>query len=71
MGPIAAKTYTGEVWQRSLRRVTFEPDYGRCGKVLVHGAFEPETDQTEIVISERRNSASHIALLENTIEKFP
>ena len=71
MGPIGAKTYPGEVWQRGVGRATFEPDYGRRGKVWVHGAFEPATGQAEIVISESRDSASHIALLEKIIEKFP
>ncbi len=71
MGPIGAKTYPGEVWQRGVGRATFEPDYGRRGKVWVHGAFEPATGQAEIVISESRDSASHIALLQKIIEKFP
>lgn len=71
MGPIAAKTYPGEVWQRGACCATLEPDYGRRGKVWVHGAFEPATGQAEIVISEHRDSASHIALLEKIIEKFP
>ena len=39
LDPIAVKTYPGEVWQSGLNRATFEPDYGRRGKVWVHGAF--------------------------------
>ena len=65
------KTYPGEVWQSGLNRATFEPDYGRRGKVWVHGAFEPATGQAEIVISPRRDTASHIQLIEKVIEKFP
>ena len=71
LGPIAAKTYPGEVWQSGLNRATFEPDYGRRGKVWVHGAFEPATGQAEIVISLRRDTASHIQLIEKVIKKFP
>ena len=65
------KTYPGEVWQSGLNRATFEPDYGRRGKVWVHGAFEPATGQAEIVISPRRDTASHLQLIEKVIEKFP
>ena len=71
MGPIAAKTYPGADWQPGLCRATYDPDYGRRGKVWVHGAFEPATGQAEIVISERRDSVSHLALIEKVIEKFP
>ena len=71
LGPIAVKTYPGEVWQSGLNRATFEPDYGRRGKVWVHGAFEPATGQAEIVISPRRDTASHLQLIEKVIEKFP
>ncbi len=71
MGPVSAKTYPGAVWQQGSHRATFELDYGRRGKVWVHGAFEPATGQAEIVISERRDSVSHIALIEQVIEKFP
>ena len=71
MGPVAVKTYPGAVWQPGLCRATFEPDYDRRGKVWVHGAFEPATGQAEIVISERRDSASHLALIEKVIEKYP
>ena len=71
MGPVAVKTYPGAVWQPGLDRATFDPDYGRRGKVWVHGAFEPATGQAEIVISERRDSVSHIALIEKVVEKFP
>ena len=71
MGPVAAKTYSGAVWQQGSHRATFEPDYGHRGKVWVHSAFEPATGQAEIVISERRDSASRIALIEQVIEKDP
>ncbi|NMC53875.1 MAG: IS630 family transposase [Chloroflexi bacterium] len=71
MGPIAVKTYPGEEWKPGPNRATFEPDYGRRGKVWVHGAFEPATGQASIVISPRRDSASHIQLLEKMIRAFP
>lgn len=71
LGPIAAKTYPGEEWKPGPYRATFEPDYGRRGKVWVHGAFEPATGQATIVISPRRDSASHIQLLEQVIAHFP
>ena len=71
MGPIAVKTYPGETWEPGTNRATFEPDYGRRGKLWVHGAFEPATGQAEIVISPHRDSATHIELIEKVIQKFP
>lgn len=71
MGPIAAKTYPGEEWKPGPGRATFEPDYGRRGKVWVHGAFEPSTGQASILVSPSRDSASHIQLLEQVIQQFP
>jgi transposase len=71
MGPIAVKTYPGEMWQPGPGRATFEPDYGRRGKVWVHGAFEPATGQATILMSPCRDSASHIQLLEQVIHQFP
>jgi len=53
------------------RRATFEPDSGRRGKLWVHGAFEPATGEATLVFSERRDSASHIQLLEQIVQSFP
>ena len=36
MGPLAAKTSPGEEWKVGPHRATFEPDYGRRGKLWVH-----------------------------------
>lgn len=52
-------------------RATFEPDYGRRGKLWIHGAFEPATGQAAIILSPRRDSASHIQLLEKIMTEFP
>jgi transposase len=71
LGPLAARTYPGEEWKTGPCRATFEPDYGRRGKLWVHGAFEPATGQAELVFSTRRDSASHIKLLEQIISEFP
>jgi transposase len=71
MGPIAVKTYPGEEWIQGPYRATFDPDYGRRGKVWVHGAFEPATGQATILTGPRRDSASHIQLLEQIIGAFP
>ena len=71
MGPVSAKTYPGAEWKQGPYRATFEPDYGRRGKVWVHGAFEPATGQATILTSPRRDSASHIQLLEQVIHEFP
>jgi transposase len=71
MGPIAVKTYPGEEWKLGPNRATFEPDYGRRGKVWVHGLFEPATGQAAILLSPSRDSASHIQLLERMIGEFP
>ena len=64
MGPIAARTYPGEAWKPGRNRATFEPDYGRRGKLWVHGAFEPATGQAAMALSSSRDSVSHIQLLE-------
>jgi transposase len=70
-GPLAVKTYPGATWQ-SGARATFEPDYGRRGTpVWVHGAFEPATGQATFVLSDKRDGASHIQLLEQVMTTFP
>ena len=71
MGPIAVKTYPGEEWKTGKNRATFEPDYGRRGKLWVHGAFEPATGQAVMILSPRRDSVSHIQLLEKVVTEFP
>lgn len=71
LGPLSAKTYPGEQYVLGVRRATVEPDYGRRGKLWVHGAFEPATGEATLVYSERRDGASHLQLLEQMIERFP
>lgn len=71
MGPIAVKTYPGEEWKLGPNRATFEPDYGRRGKLWVHGGFEPATGKAVIVTSPSRDSASHVQLLEKIMQEFP
>lgn len=71
MGPIAVKTYPRAEWKQGGERATFEPDYGRRGVVWVHGAFEPATGKAAIVLSSRRDSCSHIQLLEKVVTEFP
>jgi len=55
----------------SRNRATFGPDYGRRGKLWVHGAFEPATGQATMVLSPSRDSLSHIQLLEKIVTEFP
>jgi transposase len=71
LGPLAVKTYPGEEWHQGNHRATFEPDYGRRGKLWVHGAFEPASGQATILITPGRNSVSHIQLLEKVMIEFP
>jgi transposase len=71
LGPLAVKTYPGEEWHPGRHRATFEPDYGRRGKLWVHGAFEPASGQVTILTSPGRDSASHIQLLEKMMTEFP
>ena len=71
LGPLTTKTYPGSEWVYEKSRATFEPDYGRRGKVWVHGAFEPVTGEATIVLTDRRDSVSHIQLLEKVIHTFP
>jgi len=71
LGPLSAKTYPGAEWHEGQHRGTFEPDYGRRGNLWVHGAFEPATGQAATLISDSRDGASHIALLEKMIVEFP
>ena len=71
LGPLAVKTYPGAEWKPGPGRATFEPDYGRRGKLWVHGAFEPATGQAELVISDRRDSSSHLKLLERIVTQYP
>lgn len=65
------KTYPGEDYVRHGQRATYEPDYGRRGLLWVHGAFEPARGEAALTFSARRDSASHIALLEHVITTFP
>jgi transposase len=51
-------------------RTTFGPDYGRRGKLWVHGAFEPATGQAVTLLSPGRDSASHVQLLEKIMAAF-
>lgn len=71
LGPLAVKTYPGEEWQQGDQRATFEPDYGRRGKLWAHGAFEPATGQAVILTSPGRDSASHIRLIEMVMRQYP
>jgi len=71
LGPLAVKTYPGAEWKAADLRATFEPDYGRRGTVWVHGAFEPATGQAAIILSDKRDAASHIQLLERVLSVFP
>ena len=71
LGPLTAKTYPGSEWVHNQRRATYEPDYGRRGQVWVHGAFEPATGEATFILSTKRDSASHIQLLEKVIQTFP
>jgi len=68
---LAVKTYPGAEWKIGPQRATFEPDYGRRGKLWAHGAFEPATGQGALVLSGTRDSASHIQLLEQIMIQFP
>ena len=52
-------------------RATYEPDYGRRGKLWIHAAFEPATGQAAMIMSASRDSASHIQLLEKIVIEFP
>jgi hypothetical protein len=71
LGPLAVKTYPGAEWVVNRSRATFKPDYGGRGSVWVHGAFEPATGQAALVVSGKRDSASHIQLLEKAFHTFP
>lgn len=71
MGPLAVKTYPGEEWLQGNHRATFEPDYGRRGKLWTHGAFEPASGQAAILTSPGRDSVSHIGLIEIVMCQFP
>lgn len=56
----AVRTYPGEERKLGPGRATFESDYGRRGKVWIHGAFEQAAGQATILISPSRDGASHI-----------
>jgi transposase len=71
LGPLSAKTYPGAEWVFEKSRATFQPAYGRRGKVWVHGAFEPATGEATLVLCDKRDSVSHIRLLEKITEDFP
>ena len=70
-GPVAVKTYPGRTWQDEDQRATYAADYGRRGKVWIHGAFEPRTGLATVVVRPRRDSAGHVQLLEQVVRTFP
>lgn len=71
LGPLSAKTYPGEQYVPHTHRATFAPDYGRRGTRWVHGAFEPATGEATVIVTGRRDSASHLQLLAQLIDRFP
>jgi transposase len=72
LGPLAVKTYPGAEWKGDNQRATFEPDDGRRDiPVWVQGAFEPATGQASFILSDKRDGASHIRLLEHLLTAFP
>ena len=71
LGPLSAKTYPGEDYVPRAQRATFEPDYERRGTLWVHGAFEPATGEAFLISTVRRDSASHLQLLEQMLDRFP
>jgi hypothetical protein len=70
-GPLAVKTYPGAAWVPAAVRATFEPDYGRRGTLWANGAFEPATGEGVVVLSDRRDGAAHLQLLEQIPTLFP
>ena len=71
LGPVSAKTYSGEVWMCGPGRATFAPDHGRRGRMRVLGAFELATGLAMTLCSPRRESASFIQLLEQVLQTYP
>lgn len=65
------KSYPGAAWVPSAQRATFDPGYGRRGTLWVNGAFEPATGEGVVVLSDRRDSAARLQLLELIPTVFP
>ena len=68
---MSAKTYPGEAYVPGSQRATVAPDYGRRGPRWVHGAFEPATGEATVIVTERRDSASHLQVLAQMGDRFP
>lgn len=51
-------------------RAAYEPDCGWRGKVWVHSAFELASGEATFFLSNKRDSNSHIKLLEKVIQSF-
>lgn len=69
MEPIAVKSYPGAEWKEGPLRATFEPDYGRHGKLWVQGAFEPATGKAVTLIISMFNLSSIASLLSERTTK--
>jgi transposase len=65
------QTHSGAEWKVGAERATHDADRGGRGLVHVHGAFEPATGQALIVTSDKRDSQSHLQLLEQLVTAFP
>lgn len=71
MRPNTFKTYPGAELKPGLSRTTYKPDYGRCGKLWVHGGFEPATGQVVTLLSPSRDSTSRLQQLKIIMLVFP
>jgi transposase len=68
---VVVQTHPGAEWKAGAQRATYDADRGGRGFVHVHGVLEPATGQVSIRISEKRDSASHLQLLEQLVREFP
>ncbi len=70
-GPLAVKTYPGAESKLGPHRATFGPDYGRRGVAWVHSAFEPASGRATFILSDQREAACHIRLMEQVLTVSP
>lgn len=71
-GPVAAKLYPPRgQWAEADHRPHYQPDYGRRGNIWLFGALQPHSGQGLLSESERRDSASFTAFMDQVDQWIP
>lgn len=71
MGPLGTTTYRGRRYREKGRRPSVAPDYGGRGKLWTFGAFEPQTGQATIQVTQERKIGDFVGFLDHLVTCWP